>query len=292
MHRGEDPVAGRREVAHDDVAGLFAAQREGTGSHRLEDIAVADGSLHDGDAGLFEGQDETKVAHDGGYDRVVVQAAFVTCGEGENGQYVVAVDDIALSIDRKAAIGIAVEGETGHGAMFDDGLLQVFEMSRTAVLVDVEPVGLGMNGDDVGAKGCEDFGSDPEGSAVGAVENDGQSVKSDGGGADEMLDVTGDTGTAVPDATDAGAGRALPGFFEPIFYRAFDVVVEFESAASEELDAVIRHRVVARRDHDAHIGGEERGEVGGARRGNDTKQVHVDPCGCKTRDHRSFEKFS
>ena len=47
VQAGEQAVAGRRVLAHDDVAGLLAAEREAALVHRLEHVAVADAGLHD-----------------------------------------------------------------------------------------------------------------------------------------------------------------------------------------------------------------------------------------------------
>ena len=49
---GQDPVAGRGVVGHDDVAALLAAEHVAAGAHRLEHVAVTDSGLDDGDAGL------------------------------------------------------------------------------------------------------------------------------------------------------------------------------------------------------------------------------------------------
>ena len=45
LHAGEQPVAGRGQVAEDHVAGLLAAERPAAAAERLEHVAVADGRL-------------------------------------------------------------------------------------------------------------------------------------------------------------------------------------------------------------------------------------------------------
>ncbi len=66
-------------------------------------------------------------------------------------QDLVAVDVVALVVDRQAAVGVAVEGEAGVGAVLEDRLLQRTEVGRAAAVVDVEPVGVGADRDDLGA---------------------------------------------------------------------------------------------------------------------------------------------
>jgi hypothetical protein len=107
-----------------------------------------------------------------------------------------------------------------------------------------------------------------------------------------VLDVGGDAGTAVADAADLGAGGTCPRLLEPALDEDLDVVVELVAAPGQELDAVVGHRVVARRDHHAHVGVEESGEEGGTWRGNDTQPVHVDAGGGEAGHHSRLEELA
>ena len=73
--------------------------------------------------------------------------------EGEDREDLVAVDVLALVVDGQAAVGVAVEGEADVGAVLDHGRLERREVGRAAAVVDVEPVGLGADHDDLGAGG-------------------------------------------------------------------------------------------------------------------------------------------
>ena len=72
---GEQPVAGRREVAEDHVAALLAAERVAARVERLEHVAVADGGLDDVDPGRLHRQAEPEVRHHRDDDGVVAQRA-------------------------------------------------------------------------------------------------------------------------------------------------------------------------------------------------------------------------
>ena len=55
-----------------------------------------------------------------------------------------------------------------------------------------------------------------------------------------------------------------------------DLVGKLDSAPGEELDPVVRRRVVAGRQHHAEVGVEDVGEVGNGRRRDDAEPQHVD----------------
>ena len=142
VQRGEDAVAGGRVPAHDHVAGLLAAEGEAGQLHRLEDVAVTHLRLPYADPGGLHRLHEAEVAHHGGHDRVVLQLTGLPHRQREDGQDLVAVDDLAVRVDREAAVGVAVEGEADVGTVLEDCLLQHVEVGRAAAVVDVDPVGL------------------------------------------------------------------------------------------------------------------------------------------------------
>ena len=79
---------------------------------------------------------------------LVGQPPGFSAGDREDRQDLVAVDDGAGGVNRKAPVGVAVEREADVGAVVDDGLAQIAEMRRPAVLVDVQAVGLVVDRDD------------------------------------------------------------------------------------------------------------------------------------------------
>ena len=148
-----------------------------------------------------------------------------------------------VCVDREAPVGVAVEGEAGVGPVLDDGLLQVVEVRRAAVVVDVEAVGLGVDRDDRGAELLEHLAARPRYAAPLAQSSTTvRPSRRRGRGVDEVLDVRADARVAVADAADVGAGRAVPRLLEAVLDQHLEVVVELEPAAGEELDAVVGHR--------------------------------------------------
>ena len=158
-------------MAHDHVAGLLAAQRVAGHLHRLEHVAVADLGLADPDTGGLHRLHEAEVAHHGRDHGVLDQVAALGHRQRQDRQDLVAVDVVALVVDREAPVGVAVEGEAGVRAVLEHGGLERTEVGGAAAVVDVEPVRLGADGDHLGTGGPQRPGAGLEGRAVGAVED-------------------------------------------------------------------------------------------------------------------------
>ena len=166
--------------------------------------------------------------------------------------------------------------------MLDHGALQLLEMSRAAVLVDLAAVGSVAEHVDSCACTLEGPGTGLEGSAVRAIDDDAQSVKGNVEGREKVIDVAVDRVVVGGDRANLCAERPRPLFVKARFDRIFDLVGEFHSAAREEFDAVIGVRVVARGDHDAKIGFGLFHEVGEARSGQYACIEHVNASGSET----------
>ena len=61
-----------------------------------------------------------------------MQLTGVTHRQREDGEDLVAVDDLAGRVDGQATVGVAVEGEPDVGAVLEHGLLQHVEVGRPA----------------------------------------------------------------------------------------------------------------------------------------------------------------
>ena len=74
-----------------------------------------------------------------------------------------------------------------------------------------------------------------------------------------------------------GAGRPLPRLAHAALDRVLDVVGQLVAALGEELDPVVRHGVVRRREHDAEVGAGVGDQPGDGRRRQHAGVVDVDP---------------
>ncbi len=115
------------------------------------------------------------------------------------------------------------------------------------------------------------------GGAVGAVQYHLQTVEAVREGAQQVHDVAVlGVGEAL-DASHLAADRAEGLLGELLLDGVLDVVGQLLAAAGEELDAVVRRRVVGGGDHHAEVGVEVRHEVGRRRGRQHAGVVDVDP---------------
>ena len=105
------------------------------------------------DAGVGHGEVQAEVAHHGGDERCpAASSPRVAHGEREDRQDLVAVDDGRRRRDREAAVGVAVVGDAQVGAVLDRPRRRSdVQVGGADAVVDVQPVGLGVDGDDLGA---------------------------------------------------------------------------------------------------------------------------------------------
>ena len=101
-----------------------------------------------------------------------MQPAGLAHRQRQDGEDLVAVDDLAAPVHREAAVGVTVQGEADVGAVLEDRGLQHLEVGRPAALVDVGAVGLGADRDDLGTGVAQRPRPDGRGGAVRAVEDD------------------------------------------------------------------------------------------------------------------------
>ncbi len=119
--RSGEPVAGRREVGPDDVAGLLTADRPLTAQQLLDHAAIADLGRRDLDPGLLHRLVEAVVGHhrDRGAAGELADLLQVQGGDRDD---LVAVDLAALGVDGEDPVAVAVVGEAELGALAADDL--------------------------------------------------------------------------------------------------------------------------------------------------------------------------
>ena len=93
--------------------------------------------------------------------------------------------------------------------------------------------------------------------------------------------------------TDAGADGAHPGTLgEQLLNAVLGIVIEFVTAGSEHLDAVVGHRVVRRGDHHAEVSIVGRGEIGHCWSRQYADPQYVDTFTCQPGDHRGLKHLA
>ena len=120
---------------------------------------------------------QAEVAHHRGDQGVRRELAGVAHGQREHAMISSPSTIRAVGVDGQAAVGVAVVGDAEVGAVREHRRLQRVEVGGAAPVVDVEPVGFGVDGDDLGAGLPVGLRRGRRRGAVGAVDDDVQPVE-------------------------------------------------------------------------------------------------------------------
>ena len=107
-----------------------------------------------------------------------------------------------------------------------------------------------------------------------------------------MIDVLLDRGLVAGDGAHGGALRPVPVLSQPRFDRVLDFIRQLCATAGEELDAIVRMRVVGGRDHHAQVGTTALDQVGEAGRGQNACVEHVHAGGGEPRCDRGGQEIT
>ncbi len=133
--------------------------------------------FHDFSACVLDRVVEAKVAHNGGNKGVLGESPLFHHVQRANGHYTVAVHICSVLIRHEDPVGIAVECHAHMRIVFLCLGAHVVHVHGTAILVDVDPVGLDVQGDYIGSEFGEYAGGNLVNCAVRAVDNDTHAVK-------------------------------------------------------------------------------------------------------------------
>src|SRR5665213_944564 len=111
-------------------------------------------------------------------------------------------------------------------------------------------------------------------------------------GGDDVVDVAVGCVWVVVHSSDAGPDRALPLLEQACLDRVFEFVGKLVATTRKELDAVVRHRVVARRQHDSEVGLQVSSQIRNSGRRENAEPQHVDACTGQSGDDSSLEEFT
>ena len=132
------------------MPGLFAADL-GAGFDKLfEDVFVSYIGSYEINVFGLKRDLEADVAHYGCHNCRVSEFAVALQKIRHYPQRGVAIDDLAAFIDKQCTVSVAIKSHAEIRTCCDDLSLQMFEMQRTAILIDISPVRLVVNGDDIG----------------------------------------------------------------------------------------------------------------------------------------------
>ena len=171
----EHAVASSGMLMKDDVARLFAADGRADPDHFFQHIFVADGGTGKVDAVPFQRDGKAQVGHYGGDNGVSGEMAALFGVASADQQDMVAIYLAAGASGEHGAIRVPVEGDREIGVVGDNRVLDVFGMERSAMQINVLPVGRAVEFDDLGPKGAKQGGCERTGGPVAAIDDDSES---------------------------------------------------------------------------------------------------------------------
>jgi len=176
---------------------------------------------------------------------------------------------------------------TALGHRSDD----IVEVGTTAPFVDIEPIGVCMDGGHFGACSTKGIGCHLGCRTIRAIDDNGQSGQRLIDRIDEVLDVSGRRIIESAHPPHSCTGGPCPGRVDRRFDRILDMIGQLVSARGEELDAVIRHGIVRCGDHHTEIGGFRCCQVRQPRSGDHTREQDIHSSSGETRDHGGFQEL-
>jgi len=177
LERRDQAVAGGGIVAEHDMAGLLATQVVTALAHALDHVTVADRGAPQIQAEPAQVALQAQVGHHRADDAAALQYLRLLPGMGDQAEDLVAIDQAAALVGHDHTVGVAVERDAEIGAMVEHRLAQRGRRGGTAILVDVETVGLDRHRHHLGAKLVKHRRRDLVGGAVGAIDHDLQTVE-------------------------------------------------------------------------------------------------------------------
>ena len=135
--------------------------------------------------------------------------------------------------------------DTDRSALRHHRRAQVVQVSGAAAIVDIEAVRLGVQRYDVSTGPAVGLRSDDGSRAIGAVDHHANPVQRVRGRQQQVIHIASGGLRNITHPADPGSGGTLPlAAVHPDGDLVLHRVGKFVAAGGEELDAVVRHRVV------------------------------------------------
>ena len=238
------------------MSGLLAAETDVAADHLPAHVGVADRATVERDARLGQRRLQPEVAHHRRHDAVARQTAGGAQVTRRHEEHAVAVDEASVRVDQHHPVAVAVEREAETAALLHDRRLQRLGMRRAARRVDVAAVRRGVQLDDAGAEPAQDPRRHPARGPVRAVDRHRHpGERGAGRNAGEVIDVGLGEVRRLQVAPRRERVRRLAGggVSDPRLDPALDAGRGLRAVGLQQLDAVVRVRVVGRGDHDAGV---------------------------------------
>ena len=275
------------------MARLLAAQAVAIGMHASKYVLIAHCSGFVVQVSLFKSLQHTEVAHNRGDNRSSRQATMLVQVHAAHIQDKIAIYHMAALVYRKATVCIAVISKAHIKTLLHNKTLQTVDMRGAAVNVDIEAIrGIADNAN-IGTQSIEHGLCNRRGRTIGAIKANLYALQ----GKIRTGNKVGNVAIAALHVINRCANRIAR--HHRHFFGIFAVNVllnklkqglfHLETLGINQLDAVIRIRIVASGNHHTAIECAIGGFVRKAWGGNNVQHIGVCTRGNKARDHTAFQ---
>ena len=279
------------------MAGLLAADGIALLQHPLQHVPVAHVGALQLHAVLLHKSVQPQVGHHRGHHCLAGQLALLQHIQTAGGHDLVPVDEVAQLVHRQAPVCVAVKGDADVIAAGLDHGGQGIGVGGAALVVDVHPVGVGV--DHVGAQlgeAVKQPGGGGGGRTVGAVHQDAQPTQGGVDGPLQVVDIVlrglGGHIAHLADVPVGLAGHIVVAEEDDVLDLLLQLVRELKALAVEDLDAVMLEGVVAGGDDDAGVRPLVHRHPGHAGGGQGAQVQHVGPGGTKARNEGALQQVA
>ena len=268
------------------MATLLAAQAVLVFVHASVDVLIAYAGFLVREASVVKCFEQAKVAHDGSDHGLLCQATILVKVGATDVENQVSVNHVTTLVNCQAAVSIAVIGKAHVKAILDHKALQLINVGRTAININVEAVWSVVDNMRLSAQGVKDRTSNTRSCAVCAIQANLQALQTKAAARNKAGDVAVAALHVINRAANAvtGCQRNVKLAVNIGLYLLKDVLVHLVAVFVNQLDAVIGKRIVGRSNHDAAVKGTVYYLVANARCRNDVQHVRVSARSNQARD--------
>ena len=254
------------------MARLLAAQAVAIGMHAGKYVFVTHCGGFVVQVRLFKGFQHAEVAHNRGDNRTARQATMLVQVHTAHIQDKVAVYHMAALVHREAAVRIAIVGKAHIKALLHNKALQTVDMRGTAINVDIEAIGGIADNANIGTQGIKNRLCNRRGGTIGAVKTNLYALQREIRAGNKVSDVAITALHIINRCANCVTRhhRNLFGIFavNVLLDKLKQRLFHLEALGINQLDAIIRIRIMASGNHHAAIECAVGGFIRKARRGN------------------------
>ena len=259
------------------MPGLFSADAVSVFDHVLVDIFVPDFGLFIFNTDRIQSFVQAEIRHDRRDDLVVQQLAAFLHIKTVDIQDMISGHHIAVLINTQTAVRVTVISKTDIQSVFHHKFLQMFNVGRSAVFIDVQPVRLGIDHIRFCTDGVKDTLGDLPGRTVGSIKADLDIFEAVFGKSDEVADIAvASRGIIHGTANLITLRHRHIGFpIEIIFDLQQRFLIHLFTVTVDDLDPVVIIGIMRCGDHDPAVKIICPGNVGNGRSGRHMHDVGI-----------------